>query len=171
METKILNRSWSDETWGKDGKELLIVKLLHPILPIVLALLIYTLVVEEYTGYWHVAIVLIVVALYVFDRCIFSIVAIHRVKTQIVNVTHKNEFLMVQCYFGVEQEVLSTELSSIEKTDFGYWYLRYSYLSNDESNYCLTTTNGNKFYISGDMPEVGSLIATLQEIIESNRNP
>ncbi len=159
---------WKDQTWGKNGAELWFLLIFYPIIPIVFCLLVYTLIVEKYSGHWDVVFIVVSVTLYVLDKSIFPLRALPKIRRQLVNVNQEENLWGLQCYFGKEQIFRSDQLKALEKCDFGFWYLRYSYLSDKKDNYCLTTTDGQQFYITGDMPEIESLIAALKSIIKKN---
>lgn len=162
--------NWKDTRYGSDGANLW---LLYPGVLAVLSviyIIIKLLITEDFTNangaliiFWGLFILLI-------DRLLFSVLSIPKLKSQIVNASISVEGIQLDCYFDRKIRLDSYEITAIEECSFGYWYVRYSYLSGRSSNYCITTKSGQKFYISGDMPEVSSLVSALEEIIATNKD-
>ncbi len=160
---------WKDTRRGVDGAE---VWLLYPgilALLVPIYLFIKFLAVEDFTGLPEVLTIIVLLILYLIDRLMLASLTIPKLKKQIVGFKIGKKQAEVSCYFNKKCELSLDVFKCLEACDYGYWYLRYSYLSDKKDNYCLTTCNGQKFYISGNMPEVESLIAALKSIIQKNQ--
>ena len=164
-------KEWRETKYGVDGANMW---LLYPGI-IIIAMTLFcttrTIIIEDFSGAFGAKLFISFLAIYLTDKLIFGLFSVLKLKTQVVVLSIDNQYAIIQCYFENRANVSFDSIASLDECHFGYWYLRYSFLSNDTLNYCLTTKNNQKFYISGDMPEVNSLITTLRGIIQSSQNP
>ncbi len=160
---------WSDSTWGAKGVELWLPLVGYPFLVFILGLLLFLFVDSDFSGAttgFVFSTINILAMLYIVS---LASVALYRVRVQIVEISLLENGIVLSCYFNNKKELNGKQLFSLERIDVSKLYLHFSYLSSDSPNYCLTTKNGQKFYISGDMPEVDSLIQVLHKIIDKNK--
>lgn len=161
--------NWCDKRWGEDGASLWLLRIGRYIFILLFGFLGYALVTEDLSDATiEVAFVILMMG-YLLDKAVFAELALKKIKKQVVNASKEEASVIFQCYFGKVQVIQNEQLVSLEKCDYGFWYLHFSYLSKDLPNHCLTTKDGQKFYISGDMPEVDSLIQVLHKIIDKNK--
>ncbi len=160
---------WSDEQWGKGGASLWLLIVTAPVMAAVFLYLFYISIFMDLSDAPLVLAILVLMLVVLGDKMVFLVLSIPKLKHQVVDLRMDDTYIRIGCYFNNESNINTNSLSSIEGCNFSFWFKRYSYLSDANLNHCLTTRDGQKFYITGDMPEVESLIETLKSIIQKNQ--
>ena len=167
---KIKQHEWHDSTWGKGGIEAWLPLIGFPFLLSILTALVYVFLTEDFEGAYTPFLFMCINIAAMAYIVILAGLVLMRARRQLVSVLIYNTTLKLGAYFNQNFALDMKDIHSIDQFTPGAIYRHFSYLSNSKTNFCLTTINGQKFYISGDMPEVVSLVVALEEIIVRNKD-
>ena len=165
----MLELIWKDKQFGRRSAKLWFVLIGLPFLFVLELFDLDSVISRDFKHDLKAEIIFIFISIAIGFYCFMGIAKILYARFQPIEFCIGCDDMSITCWLSKYSYQLS-ELSSTGIINNKFLSF-FSYLSNNKKNYYLTFKDGERFYISGDMPEVDSLIATLQEIIQSNRNP